>query len=289
MKFLPVFLTLMISAAAQQPAPPANQVEKRGITISREGARTGLGTSRLPRGFAILVGVNSAKAKFAERDAQALYDVLLSSNAGNFAEQDIRLFTGAAATPAKLREAIETWLPSAAAESDRVLFYFAGEAAVCQGKTYLALKDLDPNRCDQTAYPFAALATVLSSQVKARWKAVFTDASHGASPTPETSNQAVNQQLGNLQNGILSITASRRQESALEDPALGGGHGLFTYYLMEALKGQADRNQDGLITADELIEYVRSRVRDHAQQRSARQTPTESGDFDPEFPFAFRK
>ncbi len=276
-------LSLSFALAAQQPQSPA----KRGIGIAREGPKSGLGSARVPRGFAVIIASPQGRAHFADRDAQLLYDTLISSNSGNFAEQNVRKLIGPAATLDNVRQAIEVWLPSVALEEDRVLIYFAGEAFLSGGKAYLALRDADPARAANTAYPMEALSGVLSSRVKARWKAVFTDASHGGALTPETSNQAINQQLGSVQSGVLAITASRRQESAFEDPQLDGGHGLFTYYLVQGLRGQADRDHDGFVVADELIEYVRSRVRDHAQQRGARQTPTESGDFDPGFVLAF--
>jgi len=34
------------------------------------------------------------------------------------------------------------------------------------------------------------------------------------------------------------------------------GHGVFTYYLLEGLRGKADLNRDGVIKVDELYTYV---------------------------------
>ena len=39
---------------------------------------------------------------------------------------------------------------------------------------------------------------------------------------------------------------------------------------------------DGRITADELIEYVRSNVRRYARDRQLSQTPTARGDYEPD-------
>jgi len=46
---------------------------------------------------------------------------------------------------------------------------------------------------------------------------------------------------------------------------LGGGHGVFTYYLLEGLKGAADADGDKLITSGEAYEYVFKNVSRHTQ------------------------
>ena len=38
------------------------------------------------------------------------------------------------------------------------------------------------------------------------------------------------------------------------------GHGVFTYYLMEGLRGPADTDADGLVTVDEAYRYVSVKV-----------------------------
>src|SRR2546430_6337993 len=59
----------------------------------------------------------------------------------------------------------------------------------------------------------------------------------------------------------------------------GEGHGIFTYYVVKGLEGEADENADGIVTADELVEYVHQNVR---QVTNAQQNPTsDRGSFDP--------
>ena len=38
------------------------------------------------------------------------------------------------------------------------------------------------------------------------------------------------------------------------------GHGVFTYYLLEGLRGSADMDHDGIITVDEAYGYVSKKV-----------------------------
>jgi hypothetical protein len=58
--------------------------------------------------------------------------------------------------------------------------------------------------------------------------------------------------------GRAIITASRPTEVSIELPELG--HGLFTYDLVQGLKGAADLNRDGIVSLQELYEYVEQQV-----------------------------
>lgn len=58
----------------------------------------------------------------------------------------------------------------------------------------------------------------------------------------------------------------------------GGGHGVFTYFLLKGLAGDADANSDHRVSLGELIPYLSENVR-----RATRngQSPTAAGQFDP--------
>ncbi|MGD9010242.1 MAG: hypothetical protein PVG41_20125, partial [Desulfobacteraceae bacterium] len=51
-------------------------------------------------------------------------------------------------------------------------------------------------------------------------------------------------------------------------------HGLFTYYLMRALKGEADANDDGWSSVKEVYAYVRNHVRRQSRRMQAEQIPS---------------
>jgi uncharacterized caspase-like protein len=58
--------------------------------------------------------------------------------------------------------------------------------------------------------------------------------------------------------GRVILTASDANEVSVEKDELQ--HGVFTYYLLEALRGKADFDGDGLITVDEVYRYVSTKV-----------------------------
>ena len=70
-----------------------------------------------------------------------------------------------------------------------------------------------------------------------------------------------------------------------ESPKWGGGHGIFTYYVIKGMEGEADADGDGRVTADELAEYVHTNVRNDTSEQ---QNPTsERGSFDPQMLLAY--
>jgi uncharacterized caspase-like protein len=60
--------------------------------------------------------------------------------------------------------------------------------------------------------------------------------------------------------GMAALEASDIGEISAEGEAWGGGHGVFTYYLLKGLGGAADANGDGTVTAEELFRYVQREV-----------------------------
>jgi tetratricopeptide (TPR) repeat protein len=265
---------LKVDTESSGSKPPEQSIASSGQPIT------------IPRSYALVVGISQYKnlaakhqLQFPSRDAESIYSILISPEGGNFRAENVHKLIGEKASLNNLRHELESWLPSVAQEEDRVLIYFAGHGFVFGSKAYLAPYDIDPNNIAGTGYPMDSLGSVIGGKIKARNKVLLTDACHSGAITPTTDNQAVNRSLLSLHNSLFSLTASRDREQSFESPDWGGGHGIFTYYVVKGLEGEADENADGIVTADELAEYVRRNVR---EATSARQNPTsDRGSFDP--------
>jgi tetratricopeptide (TPR) repeat protein len=282
-------LAVLAAAIALAQQPPA-EVKERDLSVRRLSPRkAGTGGAAVPRGYALVVGIGkyrnldpSEYLRFPESDAEAIYRILISQQGGAFPAENVRRLIGPQATLANLRRELEEWLPSVAAEPDRVVVYFAGHGVVKGNRGYLAPWDVDAHNLEGTGYPMDLLGKVLGEKVKARWKVLLTDACHSGKVTPETTDEAVDAQFGQLPKTFLTFSATREREKSYEDPALSTGFGLFSYFLVQGIQGNADSSPcDGLVTADEVIEYVRGEVKRYARQRGVSQTPNERGDFDP--------
>ena len=265
-----------------------DQTRERDLVLETPDLKT-IELTSVPRGYALVIGIGeyryldeSQQLLFAESDAEAMYRVLISHEGGAFPSENVRLLTGAEATLANIRHALEEWLPSVATSADRVVVYFAGHGFVQNGRGYLAPTDVDPERLAETAYPMTALGDVMANRVQAHWKVLLTDACHSGKVNAETTNEALDLQFSSLPRSFLTLNSTREREMSHEDPNLSTGFGLFTYFLTQAWRGHADNDPcDGQITADEVIEYVRANVRRYARDLQLSQTPTARGDYDP--------
>jgi tetratricopeptide (TPR) repeat protein len=285
--------SVSLSAQAQPAKPqPSGQEKPRDLILTGPKGDP-IGKPRpagVPRGYALIVGIaqyqNLAPDKqlqFPESDAEAMYRVLINREGGSFPAENVKFLKGPQATLANIKRELEVWLPSVAQPQDRVVVYFAGHGFVKDGKGYLAPWDVDPDKLDSTGYLMSAVGDILANKVKASWKVLLTDACHSGKINSETTNDALEAQFSALPTSFLTLTATTEREQSFEDPNLSTGFGFFTYFLVQAFRGYADNDPcDGQITADELIEYVRSNVRRYARERSLSQTPTARGDYEPE-------
>ncbi len=88
--------------------------------------------------------------------------------------------------------------------------------------------------------------------------------------------QSVETKLESLSGeGRLIFTASGTKEPAYESGRLG--HGFLTYYLLEALQGSEEIEENSQISVYRLLEYVTRRVIDAAQRVGRPQHPTMRG------------
>lgn len=265
--------------------------QQRDLKIEKDTRVEQLKAPAIPRGYALVIGIAAYKnlpsklqLHYPERDAEAVYSVLISPEGGNFRAENVHRLIGAQATLAAVRRELEEWLPGVAKENDRVVIYFAGHGFVYGGKPYLAPYDFESDRVAATGYPMDSLGAVIGGKIKAKWKVLFADACHSGAITPEE-NQQINRRLLDLNRSLFALTASRDREQSFESPDWGGGHGIFTYYVVRGMEGSADENRDGIVTADELAEYVRRNVREAS---GGKQNPTsDRSSFDPNMLLAY--
>jgi tetratricopeptide (TPR) repeat protein len=285
---------VMAQPQKQPPTQPPKQGQRdlRLEKIEEDGAEAPGPKTKVtvpPLSYALVVGVSKYKnlppenqLPYAEADAQLMYTILISPEGGNFKAENVHVLTNEKATLANLRQEINTWLPGVAKEDDRVLIYFAGHGFIDDrtGKGYLAPYDINRSNYGSTGLPMEELGQAMGGKIKAKSKILLTDSCHSGALTPEDTEN-LNHTLVKLQTSLFSLTASRDRERSFEGAAFGGGHGVFTYYVAKGMEGAADTTpRDGMVTADELAEYVHTQVREATE---GKQNPTsEKGSFDPD-------
>lgn len=253
-------VALFLFAIVAWAQPQGSQdVKKRDLRVDKEAVPAPEPAHlETPRSYALVVGIAgypnlppAAQLHFTERDAEAIYSILISPEGGNFHAENVHRLIGPKATLANLRHELEVWLPSVSKDNDRVLIYFAGHGFLSEGRAYLAPRDIDPRNIEGTGYPMDTLGSVIGGKINAKSKILITDSCHSGAIRPEDT-QSLNHALVDLQKSMFSLTASRDREQSLEGSDWGGGHGIFTYYVVRGMEGEADENGDGIVTADEL-------------------------------------
>src|SRR5215510_11195728 len=252
------------------------------------------------RKFALIVGVSRYRddgvsdLQFADADARELRDFLRRPEGGGFRPDDILYLENEQATVEGVTVALDRIL-SQAGPNDLILLFIAGHGGpdpYAPQNLYYVLHDTKVADLPRTALPMATLQEKLDL-ARARRALVFIDTCHsaglsGAQPTGARGfeNNLINLYSAKLfkEEGRAALTSSDVNEFSYENKRWGGGHGVFTYALLEGLRGQADTNADSFITAGELFAYVSDRVR---LETGFKQNPRSVYDFNSDFTLAF--
>ncbi len=154
---------------------------------------------------------------------------------------------------------------SSAQPKDTILFYFSGhgilDAQIQQ--VYLCLGDTQKQNLTTTALRLNDILRILG-KCKASQQLVWLDACHSGGmtfrgttklslPNPTTQLVQILRQKAQQSKGFYGLLSCDETQQSWEFPELG--HGVFTYYLMRGLRGEAADSQ-GIIDADGLYQYV---------------------------------
>ncbi|MDB5199289.1 MAG: tetratricopeptide repeat protein [Chitinophagaceae bacterium] len=222
-----------------------------------------------PKVYALVIGISKYLQKdipqlqFADRDAQVFADYLKSNGGGSVPLENIRLLVNEEATSAAVYDAIY-WLKNTCKKDDVVFFYFSGHGDVENVTMYkngfLICYDSPPNNYVNLSLSIDYLndiANTLSAETKAN-VVLITDACHSGklAGSKNKGSFLVGEQLKAVKNKEIRITACAADQLSNENADWGGGRGVFSYYLINGLKGLADREKDGIVTLDEIKTYI---------------------------------
>ena len=210
--------------------------------------------------FAVLVGVSeyaqsANNLSFCHRDAIEMYEMLKAHTS----PASMKLLTN---EQAKHDDIVfyTKQLFQEAQPDDMVIFFFSGH-----GNSNF-FQSFDKN------LHFETLQSIFK-QTKAKRKLIFANACFsGTMRQPGNPPPSSNVKMGN---NVLLFLSSRSNQNSYEDHALKSG--IFTYYLLAGLRGEADSNEDGAITARELFDFVNPKVKERSK---GEQIPVMWGKFD---------
>lgn len=231
-----------------------------------------------PDAVAVVLGVERyadlPAAAFAERDATAVRDHLLALGVPR---RNIVFAVDQQVTKTGIMKYIEAWLPKRVTERSTVFVYFSGHGApdFRTGRAFLVPSDGDPKYLRLSGYPLARLyekiAGLKAKRVVVALDSCFSGAGGRSVLAKGTRPLVTTVDLGIAADGrIVSMSASGADQvsGSLEEQ----GHGVFTYYLLKGLNGEAAAG-GGPVTVKALYDYLAPRVQDAARRENRAQTP----------------
>lgn len=287
-----------------------NEFKVKVINYSRVESRTDvlnihykgeiMATSSL---YVLAVGINKYQnstynLNFARSDAASFTEKITSENSRIFKSIYKTEIYDTDATRQNILNGFESIIARAKPE-DVFIFYYAGHGTLNEEngeRFYLVPANVtqlygDPGQLHAKAISGDELKNSFT-RIKAQKQIMIMDACHsGAAVTAVASARtraapSDEKAMANLarSSGIAILASSGTEQKATEFDELK--HGIFTYALLEALDGKADRGGDNLITVNEIKLYIDQRVPELTQQfRRKAQHPRgfQSGDDFPIF------
>ena len=237
---------------------------------------------------ALIIGIEnysqSPDATFANLDAKYFYEY--ASKGFGIKKENIKLLIDNDATLIKSIGVLSKWLPSRvkAEETDLIIFFAGHGLASNDGKDlFLLSQDSDPDLLARTALSRTELFKEI---IKLNPKSVtmFLDTCYSGVSRDEKTLLASARPVRiiadeqDTPNNFTIFSASQLDQisSGLKDAK----HGIFSYYLMKGLEGNADANKDKDITNGELLAYMDQKVAQKASELGRQQNPSLAGDPD---------
>lgn len=232
--------------------------------------------------FGLVVGIDVYREerlslRCAAADARAIHAVMIDPRCGLFPESNVKLLVNEQATTSAVWSALADL--RRAGPDDTVWIFFAGHGAIEGDEGYWVTHDADVDDLYKTALDRRRINDVLS-RLASKQVLLLLDCCHAAATALQKNKRRSvltrKEMFGRFEGeGVITVAAADGPQSSVELTELG--HGAFTYYLEKGLRGEADEDGDGVVTADELWSYLHKKVEAASAKLNNRQTPVLMG------------
>gem|GEM_PF-2858998 len=252
--------------------------------------------------YALVVGITNYEhdtiidLEYPAQDASDFYQFLVSDKYEEFSKDNVTLLTNEGATTQAIEREMSQ-LVMEVDENDLVIIFYSGHGAPGPDKNededdgydeYFVTYDTDTStgaNLYTTGISDDQFGNWLTS-MDSRQVAIFIDSCYAGGATKSAKGTSIPGQKALPNNEVfndfsfenrLLFAASKEDQPSWESPKLH--QGVFTHFLLKGLKGEADGNNDGQITSDELYDYLRPQVSNYVDEHfTSTQTPLMKGE-----------
>lgn len=235
---------------------------------------------------AIIIGIQNykrvPKAEFANSDAKEFYEYAIRGL--GIKPENIKLLIDEEADDIEIVKAFENWLPLQVNKNktDVYVFYSGHGLPSPDGQSlYFLPYGVDKQYLARTAVGQKEVVALLTAS-KPKSVTMFIDACYsgqtrgGETLIASAKPIALKADTNAFPPNFTVITASSNDQISSSSPELK--HGIFSFYLMKGMEGDADVNKDGKITTGEMQEYLSDKVSRQAMSMSRKQDTQLVGD-----------
>ncbi len=255
---------------------------------------TNTSPSHISKVWALAVGVsnydmpNILTLKYPHSDAFRMYAFWKSPEGGSLDDKHSQVLVNDQATKQGIIDSMRQMFRQAD-ENDLVAFFYSGHGL----KGAFLPTDYD----GANIRLFHSEVNDLMTACPAKYKLVIADACNSGSYLASKSvnndifrssqqdvQDAFFRELNRASPGTAFILSSQADEESLEVSTLH--QSIFSYFVLRGMKGEANTNDDEVVTIKELFDYVYRKVTTYALSLGKVQTPVLKGTFDPNMPVA---
>ena len=237
-------------------------------------------TKKNPKRVAIIIGIENyeatkVKALYANKDAK-LFSYFANKSLG-VTESNIKLLIDDEATRLNTILAMKRWLPKKIIKNETELFiFFSGHGYPAKDGAYIIPYNGDPRILEESAL---SQKYIINQIMKFEPKSVtmFFDACYsGQSNTGEALVAGLKPLKIVAEEGTIPEIVNIFSSSKIDQTSSTikeAKHGIFSYYLMKGLQGDADQDKNQQITNLELSKYLKKHISDEALKQNHDQEP----------------
>ncbi|MBD3285022.1 hypothetical protein GF359_01480, partial [candidate division WOR-3 bacterium] len=254
------------------------------------GPPGGGGTRR--NAYALVVGISRYQdyetntslslLRYAEDDAREIHRLLTDPDIGGIPKENAFLLVGSQATTNEIRGKLVS-LEQKLKPGDYLYVFlsghgFPGKDASDRRRPYFLPYDAittNANSMSQTSLSMHDIKSTMNLS-QAEGVAVWVNACFFAHPEGTAPVVMTEYKVEGLEPNRSLVSASQSDQSAYEVEELR--HSIFAYHLAEALRGEADSDDDGWVETEEIYDYLEQKVEASAwKYQQTNQNPTQWG------------